>query len=288
VTRHRKLVRSNTLLLAGLSLFVIPILAQQSPSPKVSSTKQAAHQTSILLVDTDDSCRLLIDDEDKGVLSPDHSQKFNVAIGNHLLKCTVEAVPDLIWRKVVEVKDTSQVVVVVALKALHLQYDQAITKARSLKEEANVAATKQLEEAEAAEKVRKEEKDAFPQRMFDQVKGHWSCTFSMQISTFYGSLDFVSIEDGLIVGNYSYTASAPLTETVGAKWTFLFKPEPGRLVGTGMTHCEMIKGVKSLIKPGARKDKYGYAECSVKDSPNTITIIVNEGAIQFDSYTYKR
>src|SRR5579863_8860818 len=82
MTGYPKLLRSRSRLLVALSLFVSPILAQQSPPP----TK------AVLLVDTDDSCRLLIDDEDKGVLSPNHSQKFNVALGEHLLKCTVEAV----------------------------------------------------------------------------------------------------------------------------------------------------------------------------------------------------
>jgi len=35
---------------------------------------------------------------------------------------------DLVWRKVLEPKDSSQGVAVVSLKALHLQYNQAVAK----------------------------------------------------------------------------------------------------------------------------------------------------------------
>jgi hypothetical protein len=172
--RRRTLVCLRSTLLMALALFVSPLKAEQDSSPaKAPSTKQSAPKASVLLVDTDDSCRLLIDDEDKGVITPDHSQKFNVALGEHLLKCSVEAIPDLLWRKVVDVKDTTQVVVVVPLKALHIQYNQAITKTKSQKEEADSAATKQLAEAEAAEKLREDAKAALPAQVLEMLRGKW-------------------------------------------------------------------------------------------------------------------
>lgn len=115
---------------------------------------QTGNTGSTLLVDTDDACRLVIDDEDKGVITPDKSQKFKVSLGQHILKCTVESVPALAWRKIVDVKDSSQVAAVITLKALHVQYDQAVTKAKTQKDEATAAAARQLQEAEAAEKQR--------------------------------------------------------------------------------------------------------------------------------------
>jgi hypothetical protein len=61
-------------LLMTMSLFVCnSLLAQQLPSPnQAASPKRPLSNTSVLLVDTDDTCRLLIDDQDKGVVSPDH------------------------------------------------------------------------------------------------------------------------------------------------------------------------------------------------------------------------
>lgn len=82
--------------------------------------------TATLLVDTDDKCRLVLDGADQDVITPDQSKKLQVAFGEHVLKCTIETAPDLIWRKVIEVKTADQVAALVALKALHIQYDQAV------------------------------------------------------------------------------------------------------------------------------------------------------------------
>jgi hypothetical protein len=284
---HPKFVRSQIRFLAALGLLSGPLLAQQPSSPrKTSSAKPPDSGKSVLLVDTDDTCRLLIDDEDKGVMSSDHSQKFNVSVGEHILKCTVEAVPDLFWRKVVDAKESSQVAALITLKALHLQYNQAVTKTKSQKEEADSAATKQLAEAEAAEKLRKEELDAFPQKMFEQVKGHWSCVHTTAPIVYYDSLDFVSMEDGLIVAYY--ITSNSYDKTQGAKWKLVFKPAPGRLVGVGLMHCVGAKG-RYVTKRGSTKDNEGYAECSsaLKDEPNP-GVTVNEDALQFSSNRYAR
>lgn len=268
-------------LLAGIPLFSTFVIAQ---------TRQPVTKGSALLVDTDDTCHLFVDDEDKGVITPDQSKRFKVDLGDHILKCTVEGIPDLVWRKVVSVKDSSQVAAVITLKALHLQYSQAVTKVQSQKQENESAAAKQLREAEAEEKQREDAKAEFPQKMFEQVKGHWSCTFTMQSSTFYYSLDLVSIEDGIIVGNFSTiaTSSLPFAPTSGTKSRLVFKPEPGRLVGTGLTHCELAIGPKGMTKPGAKKDKEGYAECAFEDRPNTATVIVNQDSLQFASCTLIR
>jgi hypothetical protein len=172
--RFPKLICSQSRFLAAAILFISPILAQQSAPPtKLSRPKQPPSKTSVLLVDTDDTCRLLIDDEDKGVLSPDHSQKFSVTIGEHILKCTVEAVPDLVWRKVVEVKDTSQVAAVVALKALHIQYDAALAKAKSQKDGEEAASAKKLAEAEATRRAEEKAKADLPQQVLNQLRGRW-------------------------------------------------------------------------------------------------------------------
>src|ERR1039458_5144922 len=162
--RLRTACRTALVLLAGIPLFSPFALAQ---------TRQPVTKGSTLLVDTDDTCHLFVDDEDKGVITPAQSQKFKVNLGDHILKCTIENIPDLVWRKVVSVKDSSQVAAVIALKALHLQYSQAVTKVNSQNNEANSVAARQLQEAEAAEKQREAAKADVPQKMFEMVKGNW-------------------------------------------------------------------------------------------------------------------
>jgi hypothetical protein len=148
----------------------------QSTSPKssaVQKSQQSSGKTAPLLVDTDDTCHFFIDDEDKGQITPDTSQKFPVGLGEHILKCKNDAIPDLVWRKVVDVKDTSQVAAVVSLKALHVQYNQAVSKVQNQKAEADAAAAKQLAEAQAEEKQREAAKTEFPKKIFDTVSGTW-------------------------------------------------------------------------------------------------------------------
>lgn len=91
----------------------------------------------------------------------------------------------------------------------------------------------------------------------------------------------------LIVGTWSTTATG-LFVNFGVKSKCVFKPEHGRLVGSGQVHCELVKGNKTMKRPGAKEDKEGYAECSQQDSPNTTTIIVNENSLQFSTYTLMR
>jgi len=146
--------------------------AQTGPQSKTQST----NKTATLLVDTDDACHLFIDDADKGTITPDASSKFTVTVGEHLLKCKNDSIPDLMWRKAIEVKGTAQVVAVVSLKALHVQYDQVVTKAKNQKEEVDSAAAKQLAEAKAEEQQREADKVEFPKRIFETVKGTWGMT----------------------------------------------------------------------------------------------------------------
>jgi hypothetical protein len=69
-----------------------------------------------------------MDGTDQGVITPDQSKKMEVPFGEHVLKCTIEAVPDLVWRKVIEVNNSNQVAALVTLKALHVQYDAALVQ----------------------------------------------------------------------------------------------------------------------------------------------------------------
>lgn len=174
MTGHPKTVFPVILLLVIFSGFLKPIFAQQSSPNQAPPAKQSLAKAPTLLIDTDDACRLLIDGVDKGVITSDHSQSFKVTLGEHILKCTVEAVPDLVWRKVIEVKSTSQVAAVVALKGLHLQYDAALAKAKSQKDEEEGAAAKKLAEAEATRRAEEKVKTEFPRQMFNQLNGTWT------------------------------------------------------------------------------------------------------------------
>jgi len=80
-----------------------------------------AEATAVLLVDTDDACRLIVDDQQEGVLTPTHPGKVEVELGEHLVQCFVDDHPDIIWRKIIEVKDSAQVAVTVELKTIHMQ-----------------------------------------------------------------------------------------------------------------------------------------------------------------------
>ncbi len=122
---------------------VSPAAAQQSASQTSRAQKPGTKQDT-LLVDTDDTCHLFVDDDDKGEITPAATLKFNVAVGEHILKCRIDEVPDLVWRKVVDVKDAEQAAAIVSLKALHLQYNQAVAKAKAGQDEA----IKQMEKAE--------------------------------------------------------------------------------------------------------------------------------------------
>jgi len=82
------------------------------------------HATAVVLVDTDDSFRLTVDAQDEGIIMPSQSQKIAVPLGDHIVKCIVEDVPDVVRRKAVEAKSSEQAVAIVALKALHIQYHQ--------------------------------------------------------------------------------------------------------------------------------------------------------------------
>ena len=77
--------------------------------------------TAVLLVDTDDDCRLIVDDQQEGVLTPTHPGKVEVELGEHLVQCFVDDHPEIIWRKIIEVKDSAQVAVTVELKTIHMQ-----------------------------------------------------------------------------------------------------------------------------------------------------------------------
>ena len=93
------------------------------------STTNAVAKTSTILIDTDDACRLNVDGSDEGVVTPDEVTKIKVRPGGHILKCSIEKAPDLVWRTVIETKSGEQAAALISLKALHTQHSQAIPQA---------------------------------------------------------------------------------------------------------------------------------------------------------------
>lgn len=238
--------------------------------PSLSAqTKQPVTKGSPLLVDTDDTCHLFVDDEDKGVISPDHSQKFNVTIGEHILKCTVDGVPDLVWRKVVDAKESSQVAAVIALKALHLQYDQALTKAKSQKVEADAAATKQLAEAEAAEKQR-------PAQVLEMLRGTWHGADT--VPTVDATPLGVDLQFGDGFDRVTFTDKYLKLVHLGMsiQWsTYIYKVAlnlvtQNSTILKGNATCQSLKGSKVKDKDS---DSQGVIKCEL-DKPVPITIVI--------------
>ena len=83
------------------------------------STTNAVAKTSTILIDTDDACRLSVDGSDEGVVTPDEVTKIKIHPGGHILKCSIEKAPDLVWRTVIETKSGEQTAALISVKALH-------------------------------------------------------------------------------------------------------------------------------------------------------------------------
>jgi hypothetical protein len=124
-------MESRTVLVSALTIGLVLAILHSMVSLK-GQTKPATSEGTVrpgaILVDTDDSCRLVLDGKDQGVVKPDEAKKISVGLGDHILKCTVEGIPDLAWRKVIEVKNSKQVAILISLKAIHIQYDEATAK----------------------------------------------------------------------------------------------------------------------------------------------------------------
>lgn len=224
--------------------------------------QQPKTKTATLLVDTDDVCHFFIDDEDKGQLSPDKSQKFTVGLGEHILKCKNDTIPDLVWRKVVEVKDTSQVAAVVALKALHIQYDQAVTKAQNQKAEVDAAAAKQLAEAQAEEKQRQEGIANIPQKMFEALKGEWIGQFSdAQGFGWTRRLVFVSLEGDTVTAQFADSGAS-------GEERYRLLP-PNQLQKTQIRYLKFGKYTKHVT--GIKDTE--WHDCTRPQEKDTLTII---------------
>ena len=226
-------------------MLIVAVSAQaQSGQPSVDGS-------ATLLVDTDDTCQLFVDDEDKGEVTPDKALKSTVGLGEHILKCKIKSAPDLVWRKVINVKDTSQVAEVVALRSLHLQYDQM---ARAKSDPA--ALNRQLEETEAQVRLRQKAATELPQMMFDLVKGNWQGMSQGNAGVARTSesyqYHFGGLENGHIV------AYLTLGGTMRYKETFTPVP-PNRLQGE-TTVCVATTD-KQFMKSGSKKDAGGWADC---------------------------
>jgi hypothetical protein len=256
-------------------------------SAYAQSGQQSVDRSATLLVDTDDTCQLFADDEDKGEVTPDKALKFSVSVGEHILKCKIKNAPDLVWRKVINVKDTSQVAEVVALRALHLQYDQ-MAKAKNDPATTN----RQLQDAETQVRLRQKAQTEMPQMMFDLVKGNWQGTSqgtadTARIGESY-RYQFAGVEAGRIVAYLTLG---------GMKYKETFTPvPPDRL--QGVTQLCIATTDKQFMKPGGKKDAEGWAECwgkhnrSPEPYPKDAVIQINSGTLMYSdpsgSFTLRR
>ncbi len=240
-------MKPNTFWILVSAIFMVASFV----SARAQSAQPAVDRTATLLVDTDDTCQLFLDDEDKGEVAPDKALKSTVGLGDHILKCKIKSAPDLVWRKVINVKDTSQVAEVVALRSLHLQYDQT---ARAKNDPA--AVNRQLEETDAHLRLRQKAATEMPQMMFDLVKGNWQGmsqgTADIARTSESYQYHFAGLENGHIV------AYLTLGGTMRYKETFTPVP-PNRLQGE-TTVCVATTD-KQFMKSGSKKDAGGWADC---------------------------
>jgi len=267
ILKHKTIWR-----LVAAILIVVGFVSAQD-----QSAQRSVNQSATLLVDTDDTCQLFLDDEDKGEVTPDKALKFSVGLGDHILKCKIKSAPDLVWRKVVNVKDTSQVAEVVALRALHLQYE-AVAKAKNDPATVN----RQLEEAEAQVRLRQKAKTEMPQMMFELVKGNWQATVGSTTISDSFQYHFAGVEDGHIVAYLTLGGNMRYKET--------FIPVlPNRLQGE--TRVCISTTDKHFMKPGAKKDADGWADCWGKHnrppepSPKDAIIQINGSTLTYSDPT---
>ena len=250
-------------------------------SAQAQGAQQSADKSATLYVDTDDTCQLFLDDEDKGEITPDKALKFSVGLGDHILKCKIKSAPDLVWRKVVNVKDTSQVAEVVALRALHLQYD-AFAKAKNDPANAN----RQLVDAQTQVGLLQKAKAEMPQMMFELVKGNWQGVSQATVgsTTFSDSYQyhFEGLENGHIV------AYLTLGGKMRYKETFTPVP-PNRLQGE--TRICISTTDKQFLKPGSKKGADGWADCWGRHNrppepyPNDAIIQINGSTLTYSDPT---
>jgi len=109
-----------------LSFFLAALCFASSSVAQVRGKPQ--RELGLVVMDTDDPCHLTVDGRDEGLISPTATKKLEVSAGEHILKCTIEEIPDLVWRKVVDVKNSHQVAALILLKALHMQHEAATSQ----------------------------------------------------------------------------------------------------------------------------------------------------------------
>jgi len=249
----------------GLVCTTYALVAEASglgqPDSQTAKTQRSGNKTTTLLVDTDDTCHLFVDGEDKGTITPNAPQKFMTGPDEHILKCSVDSIPDLVWRKVVDAKGSSQIVAAISLKALHVQYDQALSTAKNQNAQADSLAAKQLEEAELEEKQRraaKEASEAAIVKMFDSVKGSWHGPAWNKVLMQW---DFRTLQSGLVVAYANWGSSRDKFIIVQK---YLLRPIPPDRFDVLSEAC-VSTNYRNLLKPGAPKDKNGLAECTNTD-----------------------
>lgn len=263
-------------LLLGWHSFAARASWKYQGNAQPSQAKQPATKGAALVVDTDDACHLFVDSEDKGVITPAASQKFKIGPDEHILKCSVDGIPDLVWRKVVDAKGASQVAAVISLKALHIQYDQTIAKVKSQKAEADAIAQKELNEAEAQEQARKAADAQALQKLFDVVKGEWKVELN-NIGRGPASPNWAQIltlkqieNDGIRV-IFTFQPTQP-SQSYGFAVEGVFKPTSSNtLVNEGHYDSVLCKGTG--LRSGAVTDANGWGACSFTLNRSDIKIV---------------
>jgi hypothetical protein len=168
----------------------------------------------------------VVDGNDHGIVSPSETKKIVIPFGQHVVKCTIESIPDLVWRKAIDVRTSEQVVAVVALKALHSQYDDARQQAVEDKHQEAAAEQQRHEAADAAEKQKKLDEEQFPERFFLGVKGTWRETFrgSDNIPQHY-ILVLQSNDAGVISATFTWRIDSPYCpKSTGNLYRFKLRP----------------------------------------------------------------
>jgi hypothetical protein len=249
---------------------LLRIAGSGHPSPP-SAASPARQQTllssdaSVVLVDTDDTCHLVLDDQDEGTISPSQSRKLSTTPGEHIVKCTVENMPDLLSRQVVQVKPGSQSVVAISLKDLHNQKQQALSQEEKQKAEKLAAAEE--------ERTQAEQQPVFTAKMFDIVKGTWTGAV-----TGYGPVaiqaTFSHLDNGEIKVALQTVAKLSSCNPCGEVWEVALRASSASiLVNDGAQRCVSYE-------TKGKSDTKGWQQCPYGSTSDAVVISVAGNQLQ--------
>lgn len=259
-----------------LLLFLVAFCLISSSMAQVTDKPQ--RKPGLVLVDTDDPCHLTLDGTDEGVISPTATKKLEVSIGEHILKCTIESIPDLVWRKVVEVKNSDQIAALIALKALHLQYDDATSQLQKQKGGAGsqaiggpgiaTAAAQPAKGQATTPNSRLSDRDLY-QQLYDaggigdagyacfSDDLHSGAFFTYAVRNIFGGLTRTNFEKGVKVSTQEYIGAG------GNSWLLIIPPSDGTskmlylaFEPTTMRYVESVK-ITTTTREGTTTSNYG-------------------------------